>query len=311
MEWGENFRYFGRNLDLEYHYSEEVVTLPRNFNLVFKKMPAITKHYAMIGMATVISGYPLFYDATNEHGLSAAALNFVGNAAYREPKKDSVNLAPYELIPWILARCKSVGEAVLYIKKMNLINVPFNSKVPLSELHFMLADKDRCIVIEPMRDGVFVYDDPFRVLTNNPPFPYHKYNVANYMNVTAGEAENRFSERLDLIPYSRGMGAIGLPGDFSSASRFVRAAFVRANATAGENGGANVARFFHILSSVEMVEGCVKLDSGNEKTVYSSCVDTETGVYYYKTYESLSVTSVSMKEADVDGEKMHKFPVFV
>jgi len=225
ISWGENYRYFGRNLDLEHHYDEEVVTVPRNFNLVFKKMPAVTKHNAMIGMATVISGYPLFYDATNEHGLSAAALNFVGNAVYREARKDAVNLAPYELIPWILAKCKSVGEAVSYIKKMNLINIPFNSKMPLSELHFMLADKERCIVIEPMRDGVFVYDDPFRVLANNPPFPYHKYNAANYMNVTAGEAENRFSESLELIPYSRGMGAIGLPGDSSSASRFVRAAF--------------------------------------------------------------------------------------
>ena len=226
VSWGEKHRYFGRNLDLEHHYREEVVILPRHFNLVFKKMPAITKHYAMIGMATVESGYPLFYDATNEHGLSAAALNFVGNAVYREPKKDAVNLAPYELIPWILAKCKSVGEAIGYIKKMNIVNIPFNSKLPLAELHFMLADKERCIVIEPMRDGVFVYDDPFRVLTNNPPFPYHKYNIANYMNLSAGKAENRFSDSLSIMPNSRGMGAIGLPGDSSSASRFVRAAFV-------------------------------------------------------------------------------------
>jgi len=304
VSWGENYRYFGRNLDLEYRYREEVVTAPRHFNFVFKKMPAVTRHYAIIGMATVESGYPLFYDATNEHGLTAAALNFVGNAVYREPRRDNINLAPYELIPWILAKCKSVGEAVGYIKRMNLINVPFNSKLPLSELHFMLADKERCIVVEPMRDGIFVYDDPFRVLTNNPPFPYHKYNIANYMNISPDEAENRFSDRLPMIPYSRGMGAVGLPGDSSSASRFVRAAFVRANAAAGESDAADVAQFFHILSSVEMVEGCVRLDTGLEKTVYSSCVDTATGVYYYKTYESLSVKSVSMREADIDESRL-------
>lgn len=311
VSWGERSRYFGRNLDLEYHYKEEVTTVPRNYNLVFKKMPAVTRHNAIIGMATVERGYPLFYDAVNEHGVAAAALNFTGNAVYREPKKDAVNLAPYEFIPWLLARCKSVAEAIGYIKKINFINIPFSPELPLPELHFIVADKEKCIAVEPMRDGVFVYDDPFRVLTNNPPFPYHKYNISNYMGLSSSEPENRFSEKLLITPYSRGMGALGLPGDFSSASRFVRSAFVRANAAAKETDEENIVQLFHILSSVEMVEGCVRLDGGFEKTVYSSCVDTEKGIYYYKTYESQSLASVSMKGSDIDGNRLSRVDIFV
>ena len=311
VSFGEKYRYFGRNLDLEYHYNEEVVCVPRNFNLVFKRMPALTRHNAIIGMATVCHGYPLFYDAANEYGLACAALNFVGNAHYREPRKDALNLAPYEVIPYILARCKTVTEALGYIKKLNIVNIPFDSKLSLSELHFMLADKDRCIVIESTREGIFAYDDPFRVLTNNPPFPYHKKNMANYLNLTAMEPQNRFSDKLTLEAYSRGMGAIGLPGDFSSASRFVRAAFVAANAVYKENDSENVAQFFHILAASEVVEGCVRLDGGNVKTVYSSCIDTERGIYYFRTYESLLTRSVSMNDSDIDGKELRREKMFL
>ena len=311
VSWGENYRYFGRNLDLEYHYREEVVCVPRNYNLVFKKMPAVTKHFAIVGMATVSRGYPLFYDAANEWGLACAALNFVNNAHYREPRKDALNLAPYEVIPYILARCKTVADALVLIKKLNIVNIPFDSKLPLSELHFILADKQKCIVIEPTREGVFVYDDPFRVLTNNPPFPYHKKNMANYMNLTPYEPENRFSDKLALEAYSRGMGGIGLPGDFSSASRFVRAAFVAANAVHKEKDAENVAQFFHILASAEVAEGGVRLGEGNVKTVYSSCIDTERGIYYLRTYESLSTPSVSMRDTDIDGKELRREKMFL
>ena len=96
--------YFGRNLDLEYSYHETVTITPRNYHFRFRNTEDMEKHYAIIGMAYVLDYYPLYYDATNEKGLSIAALNFPDNAVYQPEKRDKVNVASYELIPWILCQ---------------------------------------------------------------------------------------------------------------------------------------------------------------------------------------------------------------
>ena len=103
--------YFGRNLDYEYSFGEVVTITPRNYTLHHRRLAPMEHHYAMIGMAVVASDYPLYFDATNEYGLSMAGLNFPYSCKYlqEEPQKD--NLAPFELIPWILGSCKTVAEA--------------------------------------------------------------------------------------------------------------------------------------------------------------------------------------------------------
>ena len=103
--------YFGRNLDLEYSYKESVTITPRDYPFYFRKVPTISKHYAMIGMAVVSNGYPLYYDATNEHGLSIASLNFPGNAVYYPEVEKADNITPFELIPWLLCQCKNVPDS--------------------------------------------------------------------------------------------------------------------------------------------------------------------------------------------------------
>ena len=95
--------YFGRNLDLEGSFGETVTVTPRNFPLAFRKMGMLETHYAMIGMAHIAEGYPLYYDATNEKGLSAAGLNFPGNAHYFPAQNDGQDIASFELIPFILS----------------------------------------------------------------------------------------------------------------------------------------------------------------------------------------------------------------
>ena len=103
--------YFGRTLDYEFSYGETVTVTPRNFRLEFRHMGVTERHFAFIGMAHVADNYPLYYDAVNEKGLCIAGLNFVGNAHYRECREGKDNLAQWELIPWIMARCASVSEA--------------------------------------------------------------------------------------------------------------------------------------------------------------------------------------------------------
>jgi len=270
-------RYFGRNLDLEYRYREAVVNLPRHTPIAYRHLPPDHSHYAMIGMATVEEGYPLFYDGMNEYGLCAAGLHFVGNARYFAPVSGKLNLAPYELIPYLLTRCRSIREARKVLSASVLTDTPFSDALPLSELHFLVSDREGSLVIESGEKGLSVYDAPWELLTNNPPYPFHERNIEQYRHLSEKEGEEGFS---------RGLSAFGLPGDLSSSSRFVRAAFVKEHACYYQDTARGVGQCFHILSSVKMVEGCIRLrDGGMPKTVYSACLDRETLSYHVITYD--------------------------
>ncbi len=306
---GNDF-YFGRNLDLEYHYRESVAVTPRNYPFVFRNGQVLNDHYALIGMAMVSDGYPLYYEATNEKGLSLAGLNFPGNACYYPPMQGKDNIAPFELIPWLLGRCATVAEALEALSALNLWDTPFSEQLPLSPLHWLLADATRSVTLEPLRDGLKIYENPVGVLTNNPPFDYHLTNLNNYLNLTAARPTNRFSEAIDLQPYCLGMGALGLPGDPSSASRFVRAAFTKLNSRETGEEAAHVSQFFHLLKSVEQQKGisCVRAEE-YEYTVYSSCCNTTTGIYYYTTYENPGITAVDMHRENLDGTAVVSYPL--
>lgn len=304
-----NDHYFGRNLDLEYHYQEAVTITPRHFHFHFRTVKPMNEHYAMIGIATVADDYPLYYDATNETGLSMAGLNFPGNAVYHPEQSDKDNIAPFELIPWILGQCADVSEALHLLKTLNIAKIPFSKDFPLSPLHWMLADQKKAITIEPLSDGLKIYSNPFGVLTNNPPFDYHIENLNNYLNLTRDEPTNRFAPHLEIYPFSRGMGAIGLPGDLSSPSRFIRAAFTKFNSVCASNENASVSQFFHILGAVTQQNGCVRVGDGFEKTVYSSCCNTDKGIYYYKTYENSQICAVDMHAEAIDRKDLISYPL--
>ena len=297
--------YFGRTLDYEISYGDQVVITPRNYVFDLRQGGQIKNHYAMIGMACVMQDYPLYYDAVNEKGLGIAGLNFVGNAHYNKPADGKDNITQFELIPWILGKCATVKEARELLEKINLIDTPFMENLPVAQLHWIIADKDECITVESMKDGLKIYDNPVGVLTNNPPFNYQMFHLNNYMHLAVENQENTFSEKLDLKQYSRGMGAMGLPGDLSSQSRFVRVSFVKMNSLSGDSEEESVSQFFHILGSVDQQRGCCKL--GEEKyeiTLYTSCCNTHTGIYYYNTYENHQISAVDMHHENLDSEKL-------
>ena len=302
--------YFGRTLDLEYSYCETVTVTPRNYPFRFRRMGTMASHYAMIGMAYVAGDYPLYYEAVNERGLGMAGLNFVGNACYYKEEEGKDNVSPFEFIPWILGQCATVAEAKEKLCRINLVAINFSEALPLSKLHWIIADRDCSIVVEAMADGMKVYDNPVGVLTNNPPFDYQLFNLNNYMGLSRDQPEMTFAEGLELTRYSRGMGALGLPGDLSSMSRFVKAAYTRMNAVSGDSESESVSQFFHILGSVDQQRGCVRMPDGKyELTIYTSCCNTDRGIYYYTTYENHQITGVDMHKEDLDGEKLVSYPL--
>ena len=302
--------YFGRNLDLEYAYKETVTVTPRNFPLTFRHAPTLSSHYAMIGMAFVSDNYPLYYDATNEKGLSIAGLNFPRNAAYHKPQEGKHNITPFELIPWLLGQCSTVAEALTLLRETNLTDEPFSEDLPLSPLHFMISDRSESLTVEPMSDGLKLYPNPLGILTNNPPFPLQMFYLNNYMHLSPHTPKNFFSTDFPLEIYSNGMGALGMPGDWSSQSRFVKTAFLKLNSVCGSSEKESVSQFFHLLGAVEHPRGCVVMDNGLcEITLYSSCCNTDRGIYYYRTYQNSGVSSVDLHRENLDDRRLISYPL--
>lgn len=302
--------YFGRTLDYEYSYAEEVTITPRKFPLPFRCGNVLQNHYAIIGMAHVVDDYPLYFDAVNEKGLAMAGLNFVGYAHYAENHSEKENIASFEFIPWILSQCASVKEAQERLEKINLTNVPFSKDLPPAQLHWIIADHDESITVESVKEGLRVYPNPAGVLTNNPPFGEQLFQLNNYMHLSVREPENRFSNQLALHSYSRGMGALGLPGDLSSQSRFVRAAFVKLNSVSGASESESVSQFFHILEAVSQPRGCCQVGEGEyETTIYTSCCNTDKGIYYYTTYDNHQITAVHLHREKLDDAFLVRYPL--
>ena len=298
------YNYFGRNLDFELSFGEKVIITPKNFEFCFRNNKKIKKHFSMIGMGIESKNFPLYFDATNEKGLSVAGLNFPDNAQYMDKMDGADNIASFEFIPWILTQCESVKDALRLIEKINITNEAFDDKIAPSPLHFIIADKTEAVVVEQTKGGVRVFENPVGVLTNNPTFDVQMFNLTNYISVTSGEAKNVFSDKIELAPYSRGMGGIGLPGDLSSASRFVKTSFLKLNSVFGKTEQEKINQFFHILYSVYQIRGAVKVGNDYEITHYTSCCNTDKGIYYYTTYNNSEINAVSLFEENLDDDKL-------
>lgn len=297
--------YFGRNLDWEHDFGECVTVTPRRYPFRYRSGERNLQHYAMIGMAKVSDGYPLYFDAVNEFGLAMAGLNFVGNAHYSPMGEGIHELATFELIPYLLGRCRTVREARRLLESIRVTDAAFAADLPPADLHWMLADRESCITLEVTRRGNEIYDNPVGVLTNNPPFPFHLRHLELYRGLTAGEAPSSFSPTVSLSPHSGGIGAYGLPGDSSSASRFVRCAFTLHNSACPTGEEAAVSQMLHILASAAQVEGV----NGRTRTQYAACCNMDTGVYYYQTYGCPAVTAVRLSAEDPEGQYLTRYPL--
>ena len=310
VSWKSSHHYFGRNLDLNGSYLETITITPRAYPLTFLMAEALANHYAMIGTAVIWNEYPLYYDATNEKGLSMAGLNFPKSAHYNTPQTGSANIAPFEFIPWILAQCSSVSQAKQLLEKVSIVDIPFSDRIPLTPLHWIIADAQEAITVEATIEGLKIYENNIGILTNEPPFPYHIHHLQNYMQVSPRPVQNFFSKDYTLTAFSAGMGSLGLPGDYSSASRFVRAAFVKCNSVSDGSQEGDIHQFFHILSAVAMPRGCVELsDNDFEITQYSSCCDTDLGIYYYHTYHNRQINAVDIRKENLDAEALISYPM--
>ena len=277
---------YGRNLDLDTHFDEQVLLAPRGLAFAFRHLPPLPRHYAMVGMGNAAGSTPLFAEAANEKGLYMAGLYFPASAQYFDaPVPGARFVAPYELIPLVLGQCATVAEARALLQTVRGV-----------------------LVAEPRADGLRLYGDDTGVLTNEPPYPFHRANLAQYRGVGPATPPNTVAPGVALEVFGQGLGGLGLPGGASPAARFVRAAYLRAHAVFDGERPAQVVQFFHMLDAVAMVRGSVRTAEGRwDETVYSCCFDAQTRTYYYKTYDGGTLHTVRL-DAEADGDALRAYP---
>lgn len=304
----DGYNFFGRNMDLEYNFNQKVIVIPRNFK--YKHWitgELVSNKYACIGMGSNIDNYPAMADGMNEKGLACAGLNFEGYAYYEEKVVEGKNnIPPYDFILWVLFNHETIEEVKEDIKNIELVNVPISENYPVPTLHWIIYDKSgNSIVVEKTKEKFAVYDNKVGVLTNNPTFDWHLTNLNEYINLSAEHTPNTKWSDLELKALGVGVGSRGIPGDFESVSRFVRIAFIRSCKPLEEDEKSGLSQFFNMLGYVAMVKGGAITAAGKEDmTLYTSCMNLQRGIYYYKTYNNSRINAVDMNKEDLDSSEL-------
>lgn len=298
---------FGRNMDIEFTLETAVVITPRRHPLHFASCGERTEHLAFIGAASVSDGTPLYCDGMNERGLCAAALSFPECVYLRGSEGGKHAIAPFELIPWVLSQCSDVPQAVALLSETVLTDMSFSETVPNTPLHWHFSDGNSALVLECTAEGMRLHHDPIGVLTNSPPFSFHLSNIRQYGQLTARYPETS-SWAEGMPPFGRGFGAIGLPGDLSPASRYVRAAFLKLNSPEIGQEGQRISQLFHILANVAMPRGSVYTQDGREEiTAYSCCMSGTR--YCFTTYSDSRIRAVDMAREELSGSNLVCYPM--
>ena len=313
LETKDGLHLFGRNMDIEYSFNQSIIFIPRNFKCVNKSnKKELTTKYAVLGMGTIFDDYPTFADGMNEKGLGCAGLNFPVYVSYsKEDIEGKTNIPVYNFLLWVLANFSSVEEVKEALKNANIVDIPISENIPNTTLHWMISDiTGKSIVVEQTKEKLNVFDNNIGVLTNSPTFDWHVANLNQYVSLRYNQVPEFKLGDQSLTALGQGTGLVGLPGDFTPASRFVRVAFLRDAMIKNDKDSIDLIEFFHILNNVAMVRGSTRtIEEKSDLTQYTSCMCLEKGIYYYNTYENNQINAIDMNKENLDGNeiKIYKY----
>jgi len=294
-----------RTMDFAFALDPQLIFVPRQLPIVSEvDQTARPVKYAMMGIGRNLGSY-LFADGLNEAGLACASLYFPGYATYSEAiSPDYINLAPHEIVGWLLTNFATLEEVKAAIPKLNIVSTPLKMMNVITPLHWIITDKSgQTLVIEPMKDGIVVHDNPLGVMTNSPDFDWHLTNIRNYIGVSPHKIGSIQLNGLSFSPFGGGSGSIGLPGDYTPPSRFLRALFGREAINPIETEDACINAAFHILAAVDIPKGSVITDEGMDFTQYTACMVCNTGTYYFKTYDNNQIGRACLFNEDLDAQQ--------
>ena len=311
LETKDGLHLFGRNMDIEYSFNQSIIFIPRNFKCVNKSnKKELTTKYAVLGMGTIFDDYPTFADGMNEKGLGCAGLNFPVYVSYsKEDIEGKTNIPVYNFLLWVLANFSSVEEVKEALKNANIVDIPISENIPNTTLHWMISDiTGKSIVVEQTKEKLSVFDNNIGVLTNSPTFDWHVANLNQYVSMKYNQVPEFKLGDQSLTALGQGTGLVGLPGDFTPASRFIRVAFLRDAMIKNDKDSIDLIEFFHILNNVAMVRGSTRtIEEKSDLTQYTSCMCLEKGIYYYNTYENNQINAIDMNKENLDGNEIKTY----
>ncbi|OTY68018.1 choloylglycine hydrolase [Bacillus thuringiensis serovar vazensis] len=302
---------FARTMDFTLDMNQEVIIIPRHYQWNNITGEIINTKHATVGMGINHQGRIIMADGVNEAGMTCATLYFPGFATYSQSIDDNTtNLAPFDFVTWSLTQFNSVKELKKSVDSITFLDIPLPDLGLTPPLHWILADKwGDCIVLEPTSEGLKLYDNPLGVMTNSPEFNWHLQNLRQYIGLKSEPFAPTEWSNLPLSAFGQGSGSMGLPGDFTPPSRFVRAAYGKQNIQGIDSEEEGVSALFHILSNCEVPKGGVITEEGAlDNTIYTSVMCMESGTYYYHTYDCRQIIAVHLFHENLDTDEIKAYP---
>ncbi len=307
----DNNYIFARSMEFADSFMpHDLIAVPRNYKFVGQTptgkpgMPWQVK-YGFVGFAP--SGEKLIDDGLNEKGLHVGGFFFPGYAQYENVAEADYpsTISCLEVASWVLANCSSVAEAREQLPKIHVSSVAATELGYSPPLHMFISDKSGdAAIVEYVAGKLNIYDNKVNVITNSPDYIWQTANLRNYIGIEAANKPAITINGNQFAQFGQGSGAIGLPGDFTPPSRFVRAVFLVNTALQGKNIDEGIAVAFHILNQFDIPLGAVKGEQDGvttyDTTQWTCASDLTNSRYFYHTYNDRSVRMIDLKELDLN-----------
>ena len=304
--------FLSRTMDFGFELGGRPVVIPRQHH--FNSDVAANGFAGPLGFvgAGRNVGQYLTVDGVNEAGFAAATLYFTESKYSPAPLAGHVNLASHEMIPYLLGNMHSVSELRDRLATLNVVAVKnkFMGDIVVP-LHWIVTDASGdCAVLEAEGEGLQLYDNPVGVMTNSPDFPWHVKNLKNFAQLQPTLAAGTKYGALQADGFGAGTGAVGLPGDYTSVSRFVRMAFLREHAEKVHGQAAAVNTISHLLGSLDIPRGIkISADGSSDYTQYRGYMDMSRHAYFMQPYDDQTITKVALTEDLLNAAEQTEFPL--
>ncbi|EKE08127.1 MAG: hypothetical protein ACD_17C00334G0002 [uncultured bacterium] len=288
--------------------------IPRNYAFVGKTSIGSGLHYT--SKYAVLGAYcfedQVVMDGMNEMGLACGAFYFPGFAGYTSVNRSNQSkaISPVEFPNWVLTQFASLSEVKAALDSIIIAPTVIEGwgSVP-APFHYIIYDKQgNALVVEPIQGTLVIYDNKIGAITNSPTFDWHLTNLRNFINLTPFNSNSITVRNVDLAPFGQGSGMVGLPGDFTPPSRFVRASLFSSLAYSVRNAEELVSQTFHILNQFDIPIGVARQKMGDQVatdyTLITTVKDPSRLRYYFKSYEDQTIQWIALKDFDLDAKKI-------
>lgn len=306
-----------RTLEFVFDMDSSVIMVPRGFartGTTPDGKPGLkwTTKYASVGANG--AGLPIMLDGLNEKGLSTGLFYFPNTAGYMPYQATDAGktLAPWELGSWILENFATTEDVKRGIENVVVPAITFKDWGFSPGVHYVVVDATGAsLVIEYIDGKLNVYDNPLGVLTNSPAFDWHMTNLRNYINLSDEGLQPVHLGDMKLAPFGQGTGMLGLPGDFTPPSRFVRAAVFSQSAIPVKTGKEVVLQAFHLLNNFDIPLGAARDGKPDAQghieadyTMWTSVCDLKSKQFFFRTYDNSQIRSLDLMKMDLDGKNI-------